>query len=349
MRLHEYFSQEGRNETLRADIPKGSYALEFEQSRPEAPVIVEPRLIPEVTIDVPKPRRIAFRDSLLWIAVGAAAICGFGWFHAAQAVRLSGAPWPLNAVIQPSRQTTVVVSDANLSALRFMSPNEVSLDQYLRPDFRYSLTPSHSEDNVGRMFTYLSHSELTSYADGAVVTALSKAAGTDSQQIILTSARDLDRRNLESGNYIFVGSAISNPWVSLFTDKLNFQMVEEGIGGRMYFRNRSPQPGEETEYEGLTGTGSAGDDFATISLLPGGMKQGNVLILQGLRQEGTEALGVLLADPTNRADLERAVRKNGNNSPYFEALVRARAVAGAPVSIAIVAARAIPTGKFPQH
>ena len=29
LRIHEYFSQEGRNDTLRVDIPKGSYALDF--------------------------------------------------------------------------------------------------------------------------------------------------------------------------------------------------------------------------------------------------------------------------------------------------------------------------------
>jgi hypothetical protein len=273
-----------------------------------------------------------------------------GWFHAVHSKR-SGAAWPLNAVIQQGRQTTVVVSDANLSALRFLAPNEVTLDDYLQPEFRESLVSSHSSENIARMLTYLSHSELTSYADLAVLAAIAKTAGTGNEQISLTSARDLDQRDLERGNYIFVGSAISNPWVSLFADKLNFQVVEEGIGGRMYFRNRSPLPGEQLEYEGLASTGSAGDDFATISLLPGNMEQGNVLILQGLRQEGTEALGALLADPADRAQLESAVRKSTNDSPYFEALIRARAVAGAPVSITIVATRVISSGigPFPQH
>jgi hypothetical protein len=68
-----------------------------------------------------------------------------------------------------------------------------------------------------------------------------------------------------------------------------------------------------------------------------------VLILQGLRQEGTEALAVLLANATNRTELQRAlgIPDDAQSPIYFEALIRARAVAGAPVSISIVATRRI--------
>ena len=73
------------------------------------------------------------------------------------------------------------------------------------------------------------------------------------------------------------------------------------------------------------------------------MGQGNVLVLQGLRQEGTEALGVLLANPDDLVQLERAlgIPSDSQNPPYFEALIRAQAVAGAPVSIQIVTVRTI--------
>jgi hypothetical protein len=350
LRLHEYFAQEGRSEAHRVDIPKGSYALEFEEELSPPAAAATARLV-EVPHEAPRRARVQLRDLFLWAAVACAVVCGLGWFHSARQVMHSAAPWPLNSVVQPGRQTTVVVSDANLSTLRFLAPKEISLDDYLAPDFRESLLPLHTSESYSRMLTYISHSELTSFADVAVVAAISKAVGAASEQISLTTARDFDRRDFEKGNYIFVGSAISNPWVSLFYDRLNFQVVEDGIGGRMYFRNRNPLPGEQAEYEGLASTGSAGDDFATISLLPGSMGQGNLLILQGLRQEGTEALGALLADPSDRAQLESAVRKAVNDSPYFEALVRVRAVAGAPVSFMIVATRAIPSGirAFPQH
>jgi len=339
LRLHEYFAQQGVQEDQRVDIPKGSYLLEFEAARPqgESASPVSPR----DTVAPPSKRiRSAWREAAFGLAVAAAVVCGIGWFHSSHKTDRSAVPWPLDEVIQPGRQTTVVVSDANLSALRFMSPHEISLDEYLQPGFREGLVPLHQNENVDRMLSYVAHSELTSFADAAVLTAIANTGGTG-KNIVLTSARDLDQRDLESGNYVFVGSAISNPWVSLFADKLNFQIVEEGIGGSMSFRNRNPLPGEQAEYEGLARTGSGGEDFATISLLPGSMEQGNVLILQGLRQEGTEALAALLGDAKDRAVLERAVHKVAGNSPYFEALVRARAVAGAPVSIDIVTTRRI--------
>jgi hypothetical protein len=122
-------------------------------------------------------------------------------------------------------------------------------------------------------------------------------------------------------------------------------VVEDGVGGKMYFRNKKPLPGEQATYEGLRFTGSGGEDYATISLLPNSSGQGNVMILQGLREEGTEALAILLSDSEDRAELNRllGVQASHKNSVYFEALIRARTVAGAPVSISIVATRIIPS------
>ena len=111
----------------------------------------------------------------------------------------------------------------------------------------------------------------------------------------------------------------------------------------MYFLNEKPRPGEDAIYEGLTHTGSSGDDYATISVLPTNSGNGRLMILQGLRQEGTEALGVLLSNEGNRQTLLHALglEKDPRTPLYFEALVRARAVAGAPISINIVATRII--------
>ena len=339
LRIHEYFAQEGRNDTLRVDIPKGSYVLEFHDSQPE----ISPKPAPVPLVAEPgRTRQLGVREVLFWVAVIATAVCAFGWYHSAKPLAHSRVPWPLDAIVQPSRPTRIVVSDGNLCTIRPLAKSEVTLEQYLQPGFVESLTPPHLDQKLSSMMTYVASSELTSFADVAVVSALVKLAGANSDQIALSSARSLDRRDLEKGNYIFVGSATSNPWVTLFYNQLNFQMVEEGIGGRMFFRNRPPRPGEQQEYQGLAHTGSTGEDYATISLLPGEMGQGNVMILQGLRQEGTEALSVLLSDAEDRAKLQNAVRQNSNSdSPYFEALVRSQAVAGAPVSVDIVAVRTI--------
>lgn len=338
LRLHEYFDQEGRNEIQRVDIPKGSYRLEFQSEEPGARLLPPPAsaAMPESK----KTRGIADRGMLFWPALAAAVVCALGWYHAAHSA--PPAPWPLNAVIQQDRPTRIVVSDSS-TMLRLLGQRETTLDEYLQPGYRQSLIPPHLPENFSRLLDYVSDSQLTSFADLTVFSTLNKLAGPLDKQLVLTSARDLEQRDLERGNYVFVGSPTSNPWVSLFADQLNFQEMEDGVGGKMYFLNKKPLPGEQKIYQGLAQTGSGGQDYATISLLPNGVGQGNVLVLQGLRQEGTEALGVLLADPNDLVQLERAlgIPSDSQNPPYFEALIRAQAVAGAPVSIQIVTVRTI--------
>ena len=119
-------------------------------------------------------------------------------------------------------------------------------------------------------------------------------------------------RDLEQGAFVFVGSPSSNPWVSYFQDKLNFQEREGKVGeSPKFFQNMHPKAGEQDTYHGLTFTGSSGEDYATISLLPSANGRGSVLILQGLQQEGTEAAGLFLADAGNRQKLQEALGVSG--------------------------------------
>ena len=74
---------------------------------------------------------------------------------------------------------------------------------------------------------------------------------------------------MKQGAFVFVGSPSSNPWVSYFQDKLNFQEREGKVGESLkFFQNLHPKVGEQETYHGLTFTGSSGEDYATISLLP---------------------------------------------------------------------------------
>ena len=109
------------------------------------------------------------------------------------------------------------------------------------------------------------------------------------------------------------------------------------------FRNKNPQPGEQEYYRGLRETGYAGEDFATIALLPPEDNHGNVMIIQGLHQEGTEAAGLWLAGEAGRQKLAEALGISTKPSApvYFEVLLKTEAVAGSPGSVSIVAKRVI--------
>jgi hypothetical protein len=239
----------------------------------------------------------------------------------------------------------LVVADSNYGMQRILSGERGSLDQYLRRDFASSSGVAKLGAGGSPFRAYVSESTLTSFADVADVVSLIKAAGSLQSQVIVRYPRELRIRDLDHQNFVFIGSPSSNPWVTLFQDRLNFRESEEAVGdSAKAFVNTSPQPGEKLRYEGLRWTGSVGEDYATISLLPNPTHDGSILILQGLQQEGTEAAGRFLADDVNRKQLLNALgisANNANEEIWFEALIQSRTVSGAPNSTTLIAARRI--------
>lgn len=345
LRLHEYFDSVGTSEPLVVEIPKGGYVPTFHRAHPPGPSQDSSH------VEVAK-LRSSFSRFSPWIlcSVLAVACLLMAW-------RLNGVrrlertatappepPWPLSGVFEPQRRTTIVVADANYGMLRIMSHKPGSLEEYLRPDFPANFMPSSLSSQVAPITSYISDSLLTSYADVATATSLLKLAGARGDQVSIRSARDLRLRDLDQGNFVLLGSPGSNPWVEMFQDRLNFEEREGVVGeGRKFFLNKQPAPGEQKTYEGLRWTGKAGTDYADIALLPNEQHKGEVLILQGLQQEGTEAAGLFLSDPENRRMLREALGLDSDSEgkAWFEVLIRTEAVDGTPNSGTLVAKRLI--------
>jgi hypothetical protein len=346
LKLHEYFNEEGRNELLILDIPKGSYVPAFrEASKPsETPIAVAPMAIPRPTWDR--------RTVIPWILCGIlATMCVIVSYRAAQrrvgaGVAIPAAlSWPSSQIFDGRHQTIIVVADSNYGISRIEAGQTGSLDQYLRGSFARKALSRESKADL-RLDEYMANSTLTSFADVADVVSLYRMAGPLQSQVSVRYPRDLRMRDLDHNNCIFIGSPGSNPWVLLLQDKLNFRENEAAVGkSAKVFLNLHPLPGEQPQYEGLRWTGTAGEDYATISLLPNPTHDGSVLTLQGLQQEGTEAAGRFLADEENRRQLMNALRVSKSDSMpqniWFEALIRSRASSGAPSSTTLVAVRRI--------
>jgi hypothetical protein len=337
LKLHEYFDGEGREETSIVEIPKGAYTTLF---RP-----VEQRtsttFVPAAVRSGAKSwiRLLPWALAVLFLATTLAA-----WFRQPA---VPTPPWPLTALFNPANSPVqVVVADINYGMMRLVDEQQVTLEQYLSPAYRSggAFSNVHPTSREARMMKYLSGSLLTSYADLVVVDTLMRLSGSSRDWLVIRSARELRPRDLEAGNFVFVGSPSSNPWVYYFQDKLNFQEREGVVGESLkFFQNTHPKTGEQETYHGLNFTGSSGEDYATISLLPLANGRGSVLILQGLQQEGTEAAGLFLADAGNRQKLQQALGfTDAPGQPvYFEALIRTQAVAGAPNATSIIATRVI--------
>ena len=349
LKLHEYFNEEGRNEPLILDIPKGAYAPVFRTvlKTADVPAAVAATVFPVVAWR----RRAIVPWALCAILIVLCVMLSYrvvtrrtdGAVPGAGAASLS---WPSSQIFDARHQTIIVVADSNYGMSRILTSQPGSLDQYLRRDFLRSPTVSRIGEADSRLSEYISNSTLTSFADVANVVSLFKMAGPLQSQVSVRYPRDLRMRDLDHNNYIFIGSPGSNPWVTLLQDKLNFRESEAVVGkSAKVFVNKNPLPGEQPQYEGLRWTGTMGEDYATISLLPNATHDGSVLAFQGLQQEGTEAAGRFLADEENRRQLMIALDISSSDTIsqniWFEALIRSRTVSGAPNSTTLVAVRRI--------
>jgi hypothetical protein len=348
LKLHEYFNEDGRNEPIILEIPKGSYAPVF-RAAPKAeaiPATIEPRPIPGLAW----PRRLI----LPWALTGVLALLsGLLTYRVLSRRATEAAPapatlaWPFSQIFDTRHQTIIVVADSNYGMARILSSQPGSLDQYLHREFLQGPEASKIGAANSRLSEYLSNSTLTSFADVADVVALYRMAGPLQTQVLVRYPRDLRMRDLDHNNFVFIGSPGSNPWVTLQQDRLNFRETEGVVGNSAkVFLNKNPLPGEQSQYEGLRWTGTMGEDYATISLLPNATHDGSVLVLQGLQQEGTEAAGRFLADEENQRLLMSALHISAEQSRgqniWFEALIRSRTVSGAPNTTTLVAVRRIP-------
>lgn len=347
LKLHEYFDEEGREESLVLIIPKGSYAPVFKPAaKPSVPAS-------ETVTQTPSKGDFWHqRATIPWIICGVlallVAILGYLAIRPTTTppVALERPPWPFSQIFDTRHQTTIVVADSNFGMYRILTEHAGSLDQYLRRDFLQDPEISKAGMPNARLNEYIMNSTLTSFADVADVASMLKIAGPLAKNVVVRYPRDLGMRDLDHDNFIFIGSPGSNPWVSLFDSKLNFHESETVVGNSTKaFVNTHPLPGEQVRYEGLRWTGTVGEDYATIAMLPNTTHDGCILALQGLQQEGTEAAGRFLADKENRSILKAGLGLPSNADPsedvWFEALVKSRTVAGTPNSTTLVAVRRI--------
>src|ERR1700687_70825 len=342
LKLHEYFDGVGRDESLVIEIPKGAYAPTFRAAKAETGA-----LRVQIERDLARPSRTV----LPWTLCGAlallfAATVLFRRFERPASVATASPVWPFSQIFDMRHQTVIVVADGNYGMWRILTGERGSLEQYLNRDLPQKSATLKFGEAGSRFADYISNSTLTSFADVADAVSLVKVAGPFQNHASVRSAKDLRIRDLDHENYVFIGSPASNPWASLFQDKLNFRESEEAVGkSAKAFVNTKPLPGEQAQYEGLQWTGTEGDDYATIALVPNMTGDGSVLILQGLQQEGTEAAGRFLLEAENRHQLQRSlgipVSDNIAGNIWFEALIRSRTVSGAPNSTILVSVRRI--------
>jgi hypothetical protein len=345
VKLSEYFSGKGKDELWVLEIPKGSYVPVFSQreSVPEAPVAETPR---RWLARIP-PRILSWVG--LAVLVGS---LGTSVFLTVQnralqrqiATSLAGPgsplPAPLAWVFEPDRSVSLVVADSCFGLMQDLAGRPASLEEYLAPEFWQNLKPTARTPSSGdRLLRRIRSRELTSYADVLLAARILRLAGPRAKMSI-RFARDIRPRELDSGNYIFLGSAYANPWVTLYDRKRNFR-IQVDAASRQSIINKSPQPGEQASYYMLGEDGVPGATYGLIAFCPSDGTTGNVLLIEGTNMEGTEAAGSMILDPKSARDIlsMAGIPESSRSHPFFEILIETKVLAGEPSQTRVVAWR----------
>jgi hypothetical protein len=336
-KLDEYFATEGHGEPLRITIPKGSYIAHFAAHTMEAESPPEERL-------VEAPPKAKTRSSSYWgiSALAAALILSSGylvWNRSA-----SPAEMPFWArIFGPGQTTNIVAADTCLVMMQDILDTDISLAEYLSKEFPHNILSQTPDGPLRSALALISARQYTSVADMNIASKLMQLSERTKNKASIRYARFLNVRDFKTDNFVLIGSRRGIPWAELFESQVNFALEEDPETKRYFFRNKAPKPGESTRYGQSIKSGSVTETYAAIELLPNLGNNGHVLILSGIGMEATEAAGELVSNPYFADVLRKTFGQAGKlqTVPYFEILLRIRAVAGTPGDSEVLAYRVI--------
>ncbi len=355
-RIGIYYATEGINESILLEIPLRSYTPHF-SLRPAAPELVSEPPVPITPPDLIEakpsdaglaiPARRKWRPEYIAVALSIliASICLYLYLnersdrnqlYAWQGEPTIGPFW--SGIIDSTRQTDVVVADTSFALVEDILKKRISLNDYLNHDYIEQIQSSDLSPEMKVDLQTIASRSNGSLGDFRVAQKI-LAFDPLSKRMHLQYCRDYRPSAIKTDNVIIIGSSRSNPWSSLFEDRLNFIFEYDPDLKKMQVRNRHPQPGESALYEAPVDPGSS-NGFSVIDYIPNGEHTANVLIVAGTTSEATEAAGEFL---TSEEPLHRFQdRLHTASLPYFEVLLKTTKLVGTPLSAEVIAYRTFP-------
>ncbi len=324
-KLAIYFLEEGLDEPVMIEVPKGHYLVVFkERSEVVSAVSPEPQtnvplprqtLPPSLPVEVPR-SNISKRKRAVWAALFCAPVILVAVF-AMHWVRPAVLPPPVEHFWKPfltGGPPLVVFSNA-----LFQGDAKRGLS-YAPPLEKYTETSSKLVD------TYTGVGELTA------VYTLTQLFDAHQAHFVLKRSQLMTWDDAKVRNLIFIGSTAENPSLKALQSSLDFSIVAspEAAG----IENHHPQPGEPTVYwrpeHPLT------RDYAIVALMPGVVPGESILIFSGLTTFGTQAGVEFVCRPESTAELLRRVAGPKGELRPFEAIIETTITGGVPLQARLV-------------
>lgn len=366
-RLDEYFEGEGVNEPMRIVIPRGGYVPLFQANREDGELA--PKADASVKKDAPtygkivpiaepvggvtrEPEqdaipRISGTRETRWRWIALCTICGVvllglgrwletvGWFGKEQSP--SHAIW--SQLFQRNRNTLIVPSDSGLGILQNLTGHMVSVEEYANKAYLSELKPPPGISTEN--FNDLLQQRYTSVVNLKIASMLTQLPEFIPNRSEVRYARSMTAEDMKNSNIILLGSTHTNPWVSLFEERMNFVLRYTPRVDDSFVVNQHPNGREQQIYRNGTDA-TANHTYGVIDYLPGLDGAGHVLIIQGLNMAATQAAAEILFNAqAMKPILRQATLPNGSLKP-FELLVETNSIGATAPEAEIIATRIYP-------
>jgi hypothetical protein len=317
-RLLQHYGNTGAHSKFRINLPSGSYVPEFcfipasALGSLDIPVIVRPA--PDIEL-VPHPmppnnRRPWFHG---WRAPAAAAllICiliGASWAVRRWVLTTGSSDSLIVAAFQGTPHTAqVIVADDALVLIQVLLDRRFTLEEY--ENLTYMNVPELAlKKDLLRFWGSLSTRQITNVGDLQNANRIAGDLQARGWEVTIRQARQMHARSFRSGNFVILGSSLSNPWADLFpAAESNFPFDELPRPGKPeIILNRHPLQGEPAKFEVHQDTKTGKKiTFARVYLLENTAHSGRVLLVAGQSMSATEMAGELLLRKDSTAHVRR--------------------------------------------
>lgn len=332
-RLAAYFAEEGADEPMVIEIPKGGYV---------------PHFLPRSQAGTVDGGRVAALPAIApggwprWVTVTLGALClilgSLVWLpRQTSTVSETVDQSPIarqfwSRVFRPGRQTVIAVADSSFALLQDIDRVSVPFQDYANGRYFSGLRARAPVSEKDKLLSEVAARHHTSLADASMVARLTKLVPSNSGAVV-RFARDLRAEDLKTQDVILLGSERANPWVNLLESWRGLRFSYDARLHQAFVINKRPAPGELATFVGGVVGEKPYDSFGAITFLPNLDRTGTILLIAGTNMQGTSAAGEYLTNPERFEELMKLLKtpKEGP-APYFELVVKLVSVEGTSVS-----------------
>lgn len=317
-----YFAEEGSQEEILVEIPKGHYLPVFHARNPEAQTAFNEAAKESAVVPIAVPERSEprLRWKLGWIALALIAAGTLVFWQSR-----SRPAYPRTAV---DRFWQPFFSKDNPPLVIF---SNALFEGNSTEGLRYA--PQQTEQTVQGAGDFVD--TYTGIGELASVYTLTRLFDAHKSQFILKRSLLVTWDEAQAKNLIFIGSAAENPSLRVLPSTRDFTMMATSDSAGVV--NHHPKPGEPEVY--LRPEHPLKVDYAILALLPGVQPGMQMLEFSGLTTFGTQAAVEYVCHPDTAAELLRQITDSSGKIHPFEAVLETNIGGGVPLETRLITIR----------